>query len=485
MVRQGLRKIGLMMMAILVSFLMPTMMVVEVQALSEQDYLLFYENDIMFYDRKVVKDKTTNRCRSGVTILPGGTLNEKVMAFLLSIGLNPVGAAGVYGNLMAEGLGAGKLLEHENGVDERSDIGTWYRAATYYGLNGLYVTEHDVRDLDDPSVMHGLGFAQWSFGRRVGLISALAAEGVDSYATEWDDSAGRYVYDGSAGTYDALVNSEGEDIADAILTAELGFMAGEFSGYSVKQDDISAQGIGDLVSSGQGLVEALNALETPAQSAELFFTTFEMPGSTVFNGSGGARVAHAEAGYELALQLAGEVGSTEEGDGDTKCSIVDTAILLSWDGHGHAADDPKPEYVAAMQAVGTYQKPCGGDGNGCAPIGASCDQFVSTVMRYSGVDAGFPPFGPGRQMEYMRANSSMYEEVGTGDGTEIEPGDIFVVSSGGQSHIYIYIGELNGAQSQASASYNQRTGEHFAGVAFSQGGQDFTIFRSKVEGVTY
>lgn len=167
--------------------------------------------------------------------------------------------------------------------------------------------------------------------------------------------------------------------------------------------------------------------------------------------------------------------------GSSYCSaaggtIVEVAIALSWEGHDHSKDDPKPEYVTAMQEVGTYVDPC--NGTGCAPKGASCDIFVSTVMRYSGADPEFPEYGPGRQQAWMDEHPEMYMRVEAGqDVARLEPGDIFVVSNGNGAHIYLYIGEIDGQPSQASASFNGRTGEHFAGISWSDYGMEYAIYR--------
>lgn len=157
--------------------------------------------------------------------------------------------------------------------------------------------------------------------------------------------------------------------------------------------------------------------------------------------------------------LAGDAYCENEG-GD----IVETALLLSWDGHGHLKNDPKPEYVDAMKDVGTYSQPCRSAGD-CAPVGASCDVFVATVMRYSGSDPDFPTFGPGVQEQYMLSHTDMYMKVEASDVSDLEPGDILVTTENGR-HIYLYLGD----GMQASASYNDRTGEHFAGVYLSDGG---------------
>lgn len=162
-------------------------------------------------------------------------------------------------------------------------------------------------------------------------------------------------------------------------------------------------------------------------------------------------------------------------------SIVETAMMLAWDirgGRVHGKDDPKPEYVTAMKEVDAYIQGC--NSTGCAPIGASCDQFVGTVMRYSGADPEYPIFGPATQQSHMDSHPDMYEKVTTNeDFSALEPGDIFVTAGPAGNHIYIYLGEIDGEMAQASASFNQRTGEMFNGVYFSDegGARVYTVYR--------
>ena len=158
------------------------------------------------------------------------------------------------------------------------------------------------------------------------------------------------------------------------------------------------------------------------------------------------------------------------GDGD----IVNTALLLSWAGRrSHDKSDPKPEYVEAMKQVGTYFTPCRSNGD-CAPVGASCDIFVSTVMRYSGADPSFPATGPVVQENYMQSHPEMYTQVMASDVSDLAPGDILVATDNGR-HIYINLG--NGQQ--ASASYNDRTGENYSGVYLtdSGGSRHYHVYR--------
>ena len=178
--------------------------------------------------------------------------------------------------------------------------------------------------------------------------------------------------------------------------------------------------------------------------------------------------------------------------GSSYCSwgggtIAETAIYLSWEGaHSHPITEPKPEYEAAMKEVGSWVLPCGHGGE-CPYYGASCDQFVATVMRYSGADPNFPIFhgsyssgGHSGQNYYMDDHPEMYDKIeNIGDASNLQPGDIFVVNneSNGGYHILLYIGEIDGKPSQASASWGGRTGEHFAGVPFSDYGMEYSIYR--------
>lgn len=157
--------------------------------------------------------------------------------------------------------------------------------------------------------------------------------------------------------------------------------------------------------------------------------------------------------------------------------IAEVALMLSWPGRrSHDKNDPKPEYITAMKDVGNYIVPCDGSGD-CAPIGASCDIFVSTVMMFSGADPDFPQYGPSRQREYMLSRPDMYAEIDHGgDIGTLQPGDILVTDG----HIMLYV-EVNGVPGQASASFNDRTGEHFEGIYFedtvSSGHRYYRAFR--------
>ena len=471
-----LRRLVVFLMAIVVGVAAP----VSTYALDEEQMNFYAQNNILFYD----PDGGGHTCYG---TLMGSTIFEKMLSALLGMGLNEVAAAGVYSNMMAEGFGDGQLLIHEHGVDSRDDIGTWYGA-------GLYVTEADVRDLYNVDIMHGMGPNGWSYGLRVLFLEVLKEHGVEKYATEWDDVRGVYVYQGSKYNYDGLVENLGEKEADRILAAVLDYFDrlylknefhdrafnsnGQLGYFVVGQNDIDAQGLAKYgITKGMTIPEALNLVATPYEAAELFFTTAEMPGWSTFNGHEN-HGANADAGLELihsaGLTASGAINCGNNGD------IVNTALALAWnietEGQ-HAKDDPKPEYERAMHSVGTWYPggPCGSSGT-CAPNGASCDIFVSTVMKHSGVDVDFPNYGPTSQGNHMLNHPDEYEEIpNLGDASNLQPGDIFVAFD---EHILIYMGIEDGKWMQASASFNGRTGEYFSYEEYvHSSGVPYRIFR--------
>ena len=171
-----------------------------------------------------------------------------------------------------------------------------------------------------------------------------------------------------------------------------------------------------------------------------------------------------------------EIDLDNPGPSEFAGDIVAAAIALTWEGHGHNKNDPKPEYVDAMKSVGTYTTPCRSSSD-CAPVGASCDQFVATVMRYSGSDPNFPALGPVAQENYMKSHPDMYAKVNVNDVSDLEPGDILVTTENGR-HIYLNLG----GGMQASASYNDRTGERFNGVYLTDhgtgsGSRHYNVYR--------
>lgn len=146
--------------------------------------------------------------------------------------------------------------------------------------------------------------------------------------------------------------------------------------------------------------------------------------------------------------------------------INQTAIDLAWPNLGHGLT-PKPSYKQALQSTGINRL-----GDRFSMMGASCDAFVATVMRHSGVDPDFACCGVSHNGATARhvLNSGKYIEVPNHPGS-LQPGDIRL-SSG---HIELYI-EVDGVGKIASASHSERTGEI---LNFYDNSKTFKAYRLK------
>ena len=194
------------------------------------------------------------------------------------------------------------------------------------------------------------------------------------------------------------------------------------------------------------------------------------------NSDYGAYIYYVAAGGGSFSNDKGECGSSNsKGNMD----VNQTAIDLAWPvGDPHVGTmTPKPEYEAAYKEVSPEWTwiPSGG---------SSCDFFVATVMRYSGVDLDFACCGTENQRDYMRAHPELYEEIpNTGDPSILRPGDILQVDGvpgvyGGHGHIKLYV-EIDGVGHEAQASYNRHSGELSTSVNLSDPRGDYKIFRHK------
>lgn len=137
------------------------------------------------------------------------------------------------------------------------------------------------------------------------------------------------------------------------------------------------------------------------------------------------------------------------GNGD----INATALMLSWADRSHSLNDPKTEYSAALSRVGLSSYP-----DQFAKIGASCDAFVATVLRYSGADPDVPCCGAATMLHYF-ASSNKYQEIpNIGNSSNLQPGDIRVKND----HIELFVQD-GGKGKIASASWGDRTADHAIG----------------------
>lgn len=83
---------------------------------------------------------------------------------------------------------------------------------------------------------------------------------------------------------------------------------------------------------------------------------------------------------------------------------------------------------------------------------ASCDRFVATILKATKADTGVPWGATDTQYNYFKS-SSKWKEVKCEDR---KPGDVIITRANG--HIMLYLGQVKGQDSLASASYLDRVG---------------------------
>jgi hypothetical protein len=165
--------------------------------------------------------------------------------------------------------------------------------------------------------------------------------------------------------------------------------------------------------------------------------------------------------------ITGTFGADERMSADQTASshIVSTIGVLAWPDRSHGLT-AKPAYVEALRVVGLSTH-----SDYYARIGASCDSFVATVMRYSGLDPSYQCCRVTNQMNYLRSQPSRYLRITNQQNTSnLQPGDILVSSE----HTLFYIGDGK----EASASYGQRTADYGRPIAYrDSSGSLYEIYR--------
>ena len=136
-----------------------------------------------------------------------------------------------------------------------------------------------------------------------------------------------------------------------------------------------------------------------------------------------------------------EDGNRIEGTGDNSARLIALkAIELAYPDDPPEAQYPggKPtaEYKEALKTAYPDRKSWG-----AAPrAGASCDVFVGTVLRTTGIAPDFPR-GLSEQIPYLRNSDKFYDIGYNGDRSALKPGDIVVIDYGTGAHICIIVND--------------------------------------------
>lgn len=306
-------------------------------------------------------------------------------------------AIGIMGNMMSESYGANpRAIQGDNSLSQ------WETTSNDEVLSWGNVGGKAV------------GIIQWDRGRRVKLVNFAKSEG-----TQWYD-----------------------------LTTQLKFLKSEIdSGYENEQ----------LISGGFN--EPGKSLEEYTKIWNKYFERSAQAGTPAGDNP---RIANAEAfssayqGGSFTTGLSSNcLGGLFAGGGVDTSNIVELAISAAWPnrnsalgscstltncGQTFATDAYKQAKIMAEAA--TSNDPIRG-------LLASCDRFVATMYRATGHDSSFPWGDTAVQGNYMR-ESPNWAQVSC---QERRPGDVLWRPG----HVMLYVGNVNGKDSIASASIRQRT----------------------------
>lgn len=169
-------------------------------------------------------------------------------------------------------------------------------------------------------------------------------------------------------------------------------------------------------------------------------------------------------------------GGMQEGNGD----IAAAATKFSWPkrydagARDHQPLEANPAYKEAIAKVGIDK--CSDPSQ---KIGASCDAFLATVIRFTGIDKDFPCGSSGTQDAYMRSHTDTFTYIGTYSRgqekeamTKMQAGDLMARVG----HVSIYLGDGR----EADASIGQRTAEQ-AALLFDG---TYNVYRAKKVGAS-
>lgn len=306
-------------------------------------------------------------------------------------------AIGIMGNMMSESYGA-----NPRAIQGDSSLSQWETTSNDEVLSWGNVGGKAI------------GIIQWDRGRRVALVNFAKSEG-----TQWYD-----------------------------LTTQLKFLKSEIdSGYENEQ----------LISGGFN--EPGKSLEEYTKIWNKYFERSAQAGTPAGDNP---RIANAEAfssayqGGSFTTGLSSNcLGGLFAGGGVDTSNIVELAISAAWPNRNSALGSCSTltncgqtfatnayKQAKIMAEAATSNDPIRG-------LLASCDRFVATMYRATGHDSSFPWGDTAIQGNYMK-ESPKWAQVSC---QERRPGDVLWRPG----HVMLYVGNVNGKDSIASASIRQRT----------------------------
>ncbi len=403
--------------------------------LTQEEEAMYSQNNILFYEP--CNTSSSGQPLGGDISITGSTAEEKVWSGLASF-LSPEQAAGIMGNIAQED-GNYNPLRREVGQS-----GKLYSRATQMGL----------------------GLVQWSFGRRVNLLN---------YVKSRDSSLIQYFENDSLAqmTGDELIKKLGDDVVNKLYQVEIEYLKQEidksYKDY-YKQTSPEDAAVWFEVHFERAGVPNNEYRKLKAREAYDKYAGKTITGSSGANGEGVSCNASFSGSNNIngsAVALAWPLG--------TEKSVWDYRQANGLSGHtgysspskwtgGKATDD----FNKAIDEVYKDHKSWGN----CPSVGASCDVFVGTSVRYSGYDKDWPR-GLDGQLAHARSKPDLWEIIDNAKGIQPQPGD--VVNTGG--HTYIVVQDQDGTFYRAEASLC----DYFGRITRKFGGfeSNAIVFRAK------
>lgn len=140
-------------------------------------------------------------------------------------------------------------------------------------------------------------------------------------------------------------------------------------------------------------------------------------------------------------------------------AISTTAINLAWpvgtseSTYKYSGGKSTDAFKAALDAAFPKHTSWGAK----TSVGASCDVFSGTVIKYCGYDSSIPR-GVTEDLSYFPEHPEKWQPTGITKVADMQPGDVILwAKSSGTKHICIYV-EINGKPYRAEAHYNSGGG---------------------------
>lgn len=339
------------------------------------------------------------------------------------------------------GVGSTNVADDADDFTRQSAIASWLMSTPFEGLGGKPMSREQAVGVignlieesygADPRTIQGGGKVQGEQTCDNDCVSKMAANGKALGILQWDGVRRKALIE--------FARSKGTQWYD--INTQLEYLKHELDGSekgSLSTFNQSGLSIEEYTKIWESKVERCGTCRSDERvaSAQDFDSKFTGGGS-LGGGSGSISTQCVSAGsvdasslVQLALSIAYSREEKADGKGYGSCDVLkDCGVTFS-----------KPEYIEAKKMAEEASSPDPQSG-----LLASCDRMAATLYRLTGIDKNFPWGGASNQLAYVNDKRNGWKKVSC---QERQPGDAIVRPG----HIMVYIGEVDGKDSIASAS---------------------------------